>query len=290
MSLAFYYYIQNTMIFIILGWAVYLVYRYGKLYYMPVANMAACAYFAAFAMRELKWPFFIAALVAILIGALFSFILSFGLARASAFTVVIVTIGVLIIFTTIIRNLSFLGGETGFTDIPHVKNLFPITLVLLILIGGLIYRIDYSRIGRAIGVTFVEPEVAVTLGIDLFWLGVSLQVIAGGLGGLAGALYAATMRSLQIYSFSFETLLLLICFVFVGGATTMWGLILLTPILYGFPIILPSVIADWKYIIYGILLIGILSFRPQGIIDKELVRKIKVGFFFLIKNLRKKVS
>jgi branched-chain amino acid transport system permease protein len=284
MSLAFFYYIQNTMIFIILGWAVYLVYRNSKLYYMPVANMAACAYFVAFTMRELKWPFFASAIVAILIGALFSFILSFGLARASAFTVVIVTIGVLIIFTTIIRNISFLGGELGFDNIPKVKNLFPITVVLLIIIGGLIYRIDNSRIGRALGVTFVEPEVASTLGVDLFWLGVSLQVIAGGLGGLAGALYAVTMRTLQIYAFSFEILLLLVCFVFIGGATTMWGLVIATPILYGFPIILPSIIADWRYIIYGILLIGILSFRPQGLIDKELVKKINFAFNKIFKR------
>jgi branched-chain amino acid transport system permease protein len=279
MSLTFFYFTQNTIIFIILGWAIYLVYRNGKLYYMSVANMALCSYFVAYMMRDQHWSWYIAAIAAIIIGGFISFILSFGLARASAFTVVVVTIGMLVIFTTIIRNLGFLGGEMGFASIPKVKHISLITVILVILIGGLLYRLDNSRIGRAIGVTFVESDVAKTLGIDLFWLSVSLQVISGALGGLAGALYAVTMTNLQIYSFNFETLLLLICFVFVGGSTTMWGVVIATPILYGFPLVLPQIIADWRYIIYGLLLILILIFRPEGIIDKELIKKIKDKVF-----------
>ena len=61
----------------------------------------------------------------------------------------------------------------------------------------------------------------------------------------------------------------------------MWGPVIFTPILYGMPFVLPESIAQWKYIIYGLLLIGILTLRPEGLIDKRLIKvlrqKISIG-------------
>ena len=284
MTNTLFYFIQNSIVFIIAGWAIYLVYRIGKLYYMPVSTMAAGAYFVAYAMKELHWPWFLAAIIVILAGGIMSFILSPGLVRASSFGVVVVTIGMLFIFRTVIRNIPVLGGEWGFLGIPKVNHIMPISIVLLIIIGVLINRLDNSRIGRAIGVTFNSEEAAKTLGINIFWLSVSLQVISGALGGLAGALYAGSMSTLNVAAFSFDILLLLLIFVFVGGYTTMWGVAIATPILYGIPVILPSAIADWRYIVYGFILIFILIFKPTGLIDKDLVRKIRIFIFSLFKR------
>jgi branched-chain amino acid transport system permease protein len=87
-------------------------------------------------------------------------------------------------------------------------------------------------------------------------------------------------------AFSFSILLMIFSVVFIGGNLTMWGPVLFAPILWGIPLILPEVIAQWKDVIYGALLIGILIFRPEGVISKELVRKVGTGAQRLVRMRR----
>jgi branched-chain amino acid transport system permease protein len=239
-------------------------------------------------MRDLGWPFWLAAVAAAFIGAGFSFIFAPGLAKAPIFIMVIATIGLLLIIISVIRNLGFLGGEMGFGNIPLVKHMPIKTIVIVAVMGIFIHRIDHSRIGRAMGLVNVNQDVAQTLGVSLFWMSVWLQVISGGIGGIAGALYAGTMPMLHINAFGFEVLLLVVIFLVIGGSSTLWGPLFFTPLLYGIAIFLPSFIAGWRYIIYGIVLIGVLSLRPQGVIDKPMLKKLNRKSAQLMKLIFKK--
>jgi branched-chain amino acid transport system permease protein len=281
MSLGLYFYLEITAIFTMLSWSIYILFRNGQLYYVPISTMGIGAYFVAITLRDMGWPFEISLLGAIMLGIAFSFILALGLARASTLTMIAATIGIIIIIQTVIRNMKITGGEMGLFHIPEVPNLLVKTFIIILLVGILIHRLDNSRIGRAMSISSIDQDVAATLGVNIYWTSVCLQMIAGGISALCGGLYAATMSSLQITPFGFSTLLLVICFIFVGGCTTMWGPVIFTPILYGIPLILPESIAEWKYIIYGLLLIGILTLRPEGLIDKRLIKalrhKISIG-------------
>jgi branched-chain amino acid transport system permease protein len=287
MSLFMFYFIEISLIYIILGWSIYLLYRNGALYYIPIATMAIGAFFVVFTVKTWHWPFGLALIGAICLGAFFAFIPAIGLARAKAFTMVVATIGIIIIVQTIIRNLNFLGREKGLNYSIEVNYLILKTIIITIIIGILIFRLDHSRIGRAMEITFVDEEIAASLGINLFWMSVWLQAIAGGMGALAGGLYAATMTTIVIRVFGFAALVLVICFIFVGGHTTMWGLVVFTPIMYGIPLILPEVIAKWKYAIYGVILIAVLALRPKGLIDKSLIRVIKTNILLMIHYLKR---
>ena len=48
MSLDLWYFLELTAIFIILSWSIYIVFRNGQLYYVPIAMMGVGAYFVAF--------------------------------------------------------------------------------------------------------------------------------------------------------------------------------------------------------------------------------------------------
>jgi len=55
----------------------------------------------------------------------------------------------------------------------------------------------------------------------------------------------------------------------------MWGVTVFTPILWAVTIFLPRSIAAWKDVIFGTLMIAVVVARPEGAIDKPLVRAIE---------------
>lgn len=254
----------------------YLVYRAGQLYPMPIFTMAIGAYSSGYVVRDLGWPFGLALILAVGLGAFFSFLPALRLGRVPAFTTAIAGIALIFIGQTIIRNLWFLGGVHGLYHIPKVEYLLPVAYVALLIVGLFIYRLDHSRLGRATEVIFINPDAAASLGIDTYKVRVFLQTVAGALGALAGVFYAFSMRNIEVGDFSFSLLIYAFCFLFIGGATTMWGTIVFTPILWAVTIFLPGFICIWKDIIYGSLLMVVIILRPEGVIDKEAIRAISI--------------
>lgn len=275
MSEILYYFLGFTAIYILMGWALYLPYKVGQLHFLIVACMAVTAYFGGFAAREWGWPFVLILIGGIFIGAMISFIFSLAIGKAPCFTVVIVGLTSVFIVKTIIENWRLLGGTVGFFHIPTVNNLLPIIYIFLFVVGFLIYKIDHSRLGRAASVVFVDREVAVTLGVDIKKLGVFFQIMAGAIAGIAGILDAFLVNSLSPEFFTFSMIAYLMCILFVGGYTTMWGVILSAFILQGIPLLFPSEIASWRQVIYGALLVVIILMRPEGLITRKMLWRLK---------------
>jgi branched-chain amino acid transport system permease protein len=182
--------------------------------------------------------------------------------------------GLLFIVQTAIRNLELLGAMYGLVNIPKPDRLPIITWITVLIVGFIVYRLDNSRLGRAMETSFVDRSLADTEGINRYWFGVFIQTIAGAIGGLAGSYYAFTIAALRPDHFNFAIILRLIVFVFVGGCQTMWGIVIFTPILWAVAAFVPSEIAAWREMIFGALLILILLVRPEGVIDRQLLRAI----------------
>lgn len=275
MSLLLYYFSAFTAINILMCWTLYLPYRVGQLHFLTVACMAIAAYFGGFAAREWDWPFVLVLIVGIGIGAFVAFIPSLAIGKAPCFTVVIVGLTHIFIVKTVIENWELMGGTIGFFGIPSVEHLLPITYLLLIIVGFFIYRIDHSRLGRAASVVFVDKDVATTLGVNIKSLGMFYQIIAGAIGGMTGVLYAFLIGSISPEFFAFAMVGTLMCMLFVGGYTTMWGVVVSAPILGSLPLILPSAVASWCQVIYGVLLILIILLRPEGLITRRILSSLK---------------
>ena len=152
------------------------------------------------------------------------------------------------------------------------------SLTVLVIAAILVHRIDNSRIGRAAELIYYNRDATACFGINTGHISLLMQVIAGALGSVAGALYAFTLGAITPDNFSFQILLLAFPIVFIGGNFTMWGVLIFAPILWGVPLILPEMAAQWKDYIYGGLLIVVLIARPEGVISKENVRLV-TGFF-----------
>lgn len=273
-------------IYILLSWAYYLPYRSGQIYVAFVVTMLLGAYSSAYLVRDMGWPFPLASLTAVGIGALASYVMGLGLARLRILQVNVATLALIFIAQTVVRNLDFLGGNVGLFYIPQVTYLLAFAWVAVVIIGVFIYRLEQSRIGRALEVIAIDEGLASSLGVNIRKLRVFTQTCSGILGAIAGVIYAFAMNTIQVTAFSFGLLLSIICFVFIGGTTSMWGIAVFVPILWAIGIFLPPGIAAWKYCIYGILLVVILVLRPQGAIDRPVLRALSLQSRAWLRRLR----
>lgn len=289
MSSSLYYFLEYTAIFILLGWAIYIVFRAGQIYNGVIFTMIVGAYFTAIVTTKWGWPFFLALIGSIGCGAIIAFIPALGLARTRSFTMAIATIGLIYILHTVIQNIEFLGGVRGVFGIPRVKSLVLISYITVFIIGYIIFRIDHSHIGRAMETSFIDPDLAVSLGLNRYWLSVFLQVFAGAVGAIAGSFNAVLIGTIMYQNFGFSLLLLLFCFLFVGGYTTMWGVVIFAPLLWAVSTFLPEAVTGMRDLFYGILLVIILIVKPEGVIDKEFLRNLRKfsGFVLNFLSLRK---
>lgn len=275
MSLYLTYYLQFVAVFILMTWATYVPLRAGIMYNGPVYCMAVGGYFAAYVSRDLGWPFGLALLGGAAMAAFFGFLPAIGLSRiGSGLPIMVASIALIFIIQSVIKNLDFLGGPYGFWDIPKVDYLLPITCGILLIVGLFVYRIDHSRLGRAMEAALVDRDVAATLGVNLTRLSILLQVISAVISGIAGVIFAFTLGTIFPGSYSFFLLLYIWCMLYLGGRFTMWGPLISAPILWGLPQWIPHELAEYSNILYGALLIAILLLRPQGIISRGLVRAI----------------
>jgi branched-chain amino acid transport system permease protein len=121
----------------------------------------------------------------------------------------------------------------------------------------------------------VDKELAASLGVDIRKLGMLLQTFSCTIAGGCGVLYGFIFKSFHLDFFTFHLVGIYMTTIFVGGYTTLWGSLLLTPILYGVPLLLPNEIQAWRIVIYGALLILVLVLKPEGFITRRRIRSIE---------------
>lgn len=278
MSTASTYFIIFCCVFIILTWAAYVPFRAGLLYNGTVYCMAIGGYFAGVAAKSWGWPFWACVLGAMIVGSILGFIPAIGFSRTSGIVTAVSSMALIFIIQSFISNIDFLGGTRGISGIPKVENLLLYSIITVIIVAVFIYRLDKSRIGRAFESIQTDPDMAATLGINVKRMTILGLTISSALGALAGALYAFNMRVIYPQTFGFTLLLSVMTMLFVGGRYMQWGMFLSVPLLWGLSKWMPDSFSVYTQIIYGIVLIVVLMIRPEGIITRKLVAKVKSMF------------
>lgn len=275
MSTTLLYFFGFSLIYILMAWAIYLPYRVKDLHFLAVATMAVAAYFSGVASVNWSLPFGLILLGGLFLGALLSYLVSFITGDVPTFTVVIVGITFIFIVKTVIENTDYLGGTMGFFGIPLLEHPIFIMGGVTAVVGYFLFMIDHSRLGRAASVIFADRNLAQSLGIDIKKIGRFFQTISGGIAGMAGVLYAHFTGSLFPDFFSFHLVGTLMTILFIGGYTTSWGVIFSALLLGGVPVLLPSAVSSWRILIYGLLLVSVILIRPEGLITRKMIWKLR---------------
>ena len=235
------------------------------------------AYTAALLMLRLHMNFFPSMLIGAILSAFCGLLLGLPTLRLSGSYLSIATLGFGEIVRTIIMNWDQVtNGTLGLKGIPRPKlfgleltlannGLYYLMLVLALLVTLGCYLIVHSKIGRAF-ISIKEDELAAgMMGIKTTHYKILSFVISAFITGLAGAFYAPVLGYIDHNSFVFDTSILIVSIVILGGSGTFRGMLLGALILIASPELLRPLM-EWRFVVYGLILVIMMRFRPQGVL------------------------
>jgi ABC-type branched-subunit amino acid transport system permease subunit len=176
----------------------------------------------------------------------------------------IATLGMAEIIRIAIQNARPLGGALGLTGIPKYTT-FPWLYGVGIITIVIIWRLAYSAKGRAIMAVREDEIAAAAIGVDPTHHKVVAFVIGAFFGGVAGAMFALHERSITPSYFGFQKSIEVVVMVTLGGLGSISGAILAAIILTLLPEVLRP-IAEYRMILYAVLLVAMMLLRPQGLL------------------------
>lgn len=246
----------------------------GQLALGHAGFMAIGAYSTAALVMQLQVPNLPAILVGGIVTAVFGFVIGFPTLRLKGDYLAIVTLG----FGEIIRVLminaeKITGGAAGLKGIPSFTeniSLNPVVSfvwVFLFMIGTIILigNLIKSSHGRAI-ISIREDEIASNaMGVNVFYYKMFSFTLSAFIAGIGGGLYALFFGYLNPTMFNFLKSCDFLVIVVLGGMGSIVGTVATGFILTYLQEFL-RFLQDYRLVIYPLILIIIMLFKPTGLI------------------------
>ncbi len=260
------------------------------------------AYTAGLLTIHYNMPFWVILPLAAMNGALWGILLGAPTLRLTGDYFAIVTFGFSELVVLVIRNELWLTrGPMGIPGIAapsvfgHVLSkdweFFYLMLALLVLVVILVRRIEDSRLGRAWFAIREDEIAAEACGINIIRYKIIAFAISASIGAMAGAFYARWFRFIHPDMFKFWESILVLCLIVLGGMGSIVG------VMFGALVMIPmteilrvglGAFVDWagdagitwispdivnaRYLIFGLLLVLMMRFRPEGFLPAVRVR------------------
>ena len=148
------------------------------------------------------------------------------------------------------------NGPAGTKGIKAIST-FPAGFVLILFALFVVLNLINSRSGRAIMATRDNRIAAEAMGINVTKYKMMAFVTAAVLAGMAGALYGLNFSTVAASKFKFDTSILVLVFVVLGGIGNIWGSIIAAALLTVLPELLRT-FADYRMLVYAIVLILVM--------------------------------
>ena len=175
----------------------------------------------------------------------------------------IVTLGFGEIIRVIFQTSEFMGAATGLNGIPRYTNIgwtFGIAAVTVYVVTCLVN----STYGRGFIAVHDDEVAASSMGINPTRYKVVAFVVGAFFAGIAGGLYAHHKLVMKPDGFDFMRSIEFVVMVILGGMGRTAGVIFAAVVLTILPEFLRG-FAEYRMIIYSLLIIGLMMARPQGL-------------------------
>ena len=255
-----------------------------------------------------KLPFVVLIVLAVTISTASGLLLGAPTLRVRGDYLAIVTLGFGEIIRLVALNTEWLNQARGITDIPRPPSLdlfevprlvwngltatvdlgnqstflkfglidgvpyywLALSVIILILIADVL--LQSSRVGRAWEATREDEEAAELNGVPTFRYKLLAFAMGAFIGGLSGALYASRTGSINPDTFIINLSMLFLAAVVIGGQGNRWGA-LIGAVVVGY---LPERFrdfAEFRVVVFGLLLLLLANFRPQGLLPPRRARR-----------------
>lgn len=250
----------------------------GQLSMGHAGFMSLGAYTSAILTMQYGASFPLALLAGSLVAAFFGFLIGLPTLRLQGDYLAMVTIGFAEIIRVFFLNFEPGGKAVGLAGIPQETTFLSVWVLVIIIViinAGLLK----SRTGRALYAIREDEIAAESCGVDTTRLKVTAFVLGAFLGGLGGGLYAHYMFYIDPQVFNFTKSIEILNMVVLGGMGSIPGTILGAVILTILPELL-RVVAEYRLLFYGALLVILMIFRPNGLLGDVRVYDIKKRWGF----------
>lgn len=238
-------------------------------------------------------PFPLPLVLATLAGAALSFVVGlFGLRRMRKdYQAAVLLIVSLIAWEVAKSDVHLFNGSNGITGVARpLGTQLPLstlgyqwvyvawTLIICAAVFLLVRWLSSSPWGRALRAMRDQEDAAISLGINVTALRLQVFVIGGAIAGLSGGLLVEYIGAWSPGAWGYAETFVVFTAMFVGGIRNYKGVILgtlLVPIIFlelpRFlpPIGYPGLIDSLEWIVIGLMWMGSLLWRPQGLIPER---------------------
>lgn len=271
--------ISMSGIYIILAIGLNIMVGYGGLLSFGYAAFFAIgAYTTAILMTSFHMSYWLTIPFAIVFSGLAGIIIGFPTLKMGSDYLAMVTLGFGEIVRIIATNLKITGGANGIFGIPAPSIgsfvidqgwQFYYLILLFVIISWIASKnLANSRVGRAFTCVRDDELAAEAMGINRIWIKLLAFIIGSVWAGVAGTLYVVKMTAVAPETFTFMTSCMILLAVVLGGIGNIPGVALGAALIVTLPEIFRW-FASGRLLAFGIALILMMLFRPEGILPAK---------------------
>lgn len=247
------------------------------------------AYISAFFLMQFNLPFVVIAIAVMILTGAFSWLVSFASVKLKNDYFILATLGFQMIVYTVLYNWTDVTrGPYGIPGIPGIKILgiwelsgvwsyAVMTLITMLIVVWVFRLIKNSPYGRLLKAMRSDEQSVQALGRNTVAARSWAFFLSAAISGLAGLFYASYVSYIDPTSFTLDESIFIISALFIGGTGNIKGpvvgalFVVLLPELLRFVGMPDAIAANMRQIIYGLSLILVMYFRPQGLVGEKSV-------------------
>ena len=263
--------------------------------YVGIVNFSGAAFFgigsytAATLATHTAPPHLLVLLAGGAVAAVLGSLLLWPVLRTRGHYAALVTIAFGILFKSFLEVNDTLGGPQGLripgmnlfgwqlneslvignVELSFYANYALLSLALCLLAFTFVRRVERSWIGLSMDMVRTDEVAAAVFGVAISRWKILAFTFGNFLAGLAGAVYGMMTSYVAPNNFTFSDSLVLVSILILGGIGNPWGILPAATIV----LILPEkfqFIQEYRFLLYALLVIFILLFRPDGLLPRTL--------------------
>ncbi len=251
------------------GLSVYVILATGQLSLGNAAFMAVGAYLASALTVYAGLPLTAALMLAGLASGFLGVLVGFPALRLRGIYLAMATLGFGEMTRSFFLDFAPAGGAGGFRGMGPVSTAYIWAWSASLLVG--VVLLERSRLWLEFRAVNDDERAADLIGLNTTAIKVGAFGLGAAIAGVAGGLFAYHQLYIEPGMFGFDRSIEMVLYVVLGGSTVAVGPLLGATLLVLLPEFL-RFLADWRLAAFGALLILVLLFRRQGIIDRGMFR------------------
>ena len=281
-------YLDQILVLLVFTVSVNLVMGYAGVFNAAaVAFGAIGGYSLVWLTTNHGWAFIPAMVTGVAVTAVFGLLVGYAALRLQSLWLLLLTLAVQLVLIGTLGGLTSLGGSTGMQtsglnilgyQLVEPTQVLPVVAIGSVIVFLLCYRIGESPYGRVLRGIRDDETATRSLGKNTFSYKLIVFTLTAAMAGFGGALLSADTTTASPSLFGFDVSIQVIAMVIIGGTANMWGsivgvtlVVLATPFFENVINLSTNTASLAQGLAYGLALVIVVFFRPQGIIPEGAV-------------------